>query len=113
MTKSIIQWAVAVLLLAPLALSAQVYCWWYYPDPSAVVDMQSTDKGFLWPRLSYLRTQCHQQSGYRPDYLQHKHALYRDQPGYSRCTAVGAGTMPDRHHQLAELRGCLGHGINH
>jgi len=52
MTKSIIQWAVAVLLLAPLALSAQVTVGGTTPDPSAVVDMQSTDKGFLWPRQS-------------------------------------------------------------
>ncbi|MFM7155258.1 MAG: hypothetical protein ACKOZV_14155, partial [Bacteroidota bacterium] len=52
MTKTIIQWAVAVLLLAPLALSAQVTVGGTTPDPSAVVDIQSTDKGFLWPRLT-------------------------------------------------------------
>ncbi len=52
MTKSIIQWAVAVLVVGPLNLSAQVTVGGTTPDPSAVVDMQSTDKGFLWPRLS-------------------------------------------------------------
>ncbi len=52
MIKSIIQWAMAVLVVGPLNLSAQVTVGGTTPDPSAVVDMQSTDKGFLWPRLS-------------------------------------------------------------
>ena len=52
MTKSIIQLATAVLLLGPVALSAQVTIGGTTPDASAVVDMQSTEKGFLWPKLS-------------------------------------------------------------
>jgi hypothetical protein len=53
MTKSIIQWAVAVLLLRPAEPFGPGVLWVVTtPDPSAVLDMQSTDKGFLWPRLS-------------------------------------------------------------
>ncbi|MCE2823004.1 MAG: fibrobacter succinogenes major paralogous domain-containing protein [Saprospiraceae bacterium] len=52
MTKTIIQWAMAVLLTAPLSLSGQVVVGGETPDPSAILDIQSTDKGFLWPRLS-------------------------------------------------------------
>jgi len=52
MTKTIIQWAVAVLLTAPLSLSGQVVVGGETPDPSAILDIQSTEKGFLWPRLS-------------------------------------------------------------
>ncbi len=50
MTKSIIQLAIA-LLLTPQAMLAQATVGGTTPDPSAVLDMQSTDKGFLWPRL--------------------------------------------------------------
>ena len=52
MTKSIIQWAVAILLTAPSFLSAQVVVGGSVPDPSAILDLQSTDQGFLWPRLN-------------------------------------------------------------
>ena len=50
MTKSIIQLAIALLLI-PQAMLAQATVGGTTPDPSAVLDMQSTDKGFLWPRL--------------------------------------------------------------
>ena len=52
MTKSIIQWATAILLLASPSLSAQVVVGGTVPDPSAILDIQSTDKGFLWPRMN-------------------------------------------------------------
>ncbi len=39
------------LLLVPQAMLAQATVGGTTPDPSAVLDMQSTDKGFLWPRL--------------------------------------------------------------
>ncbi|MFN5238175.1 MAG: hypothetical protein ACK5FV_13500, partial [Bacteroidota bacterium] len=42
----------AVLLTAPLSLSGQVVVGGETPDPSAILDIQSTEKGFLWPRLS-------------------------------------------------------------
>ncbi len=42
----------AVLLTAPLSLSGQVVVGGETPDPSAILDIQSSDKGFLWPRLS-------------------------------------------------------------
>ncbi len=52
MTKSVIQYIAALLMLVPLSVSAQITVGGTTPAPSAVVDMQSTDKGFLWPRLS-------------------------------------------------------------
>ena len=41
----------AVLLTAPLSLSGQVVLGGETPDPSAALDLQSTEKGFLWSRL--------------------------------------------------------------
>jgi uncharacterized protein (TIGR02145 family) len=52
MTKSIIQCAMAILLLASPSLSAQVVVGGTVPDPSAILDIQSTYKGFLWPRMN-------------------------------------------------------------
>ncbi|MFM8487648.1 MAG: hypothetical protein ACKOCH_15070, partial [Bacteroidota bacterium] len=52
MTKSIIQWAVAVSLMAPLWLSGQIVVGGTTPDPSAVLDIRSTEKGVLLPRLT-------------------------------------------------------------
>jgi uncharacterized protein (TIGR02145 family) len=52
MIKSIIQLATAILLLASPSLSAQVVVGGTVPDPSAILDLQSTDKGFLWPRMN-------------------------------------------------------------
>jgi uncharacterized protein (TIGR02145 family) len=52
MTKSIIQWAMAVLLTAPLSLSGQVVVGGETPDPSAVLDVQSTSQGLLLPRMT-------------------------------------------------------------
>jgi uncharacterized protein (TIGR02145 family) len=52
MTKTIIQWAVAALLTAPLSLSGQVVVGGETPDPSAVLDVQSTSQGMLLPRMT-------------------------------------------------------------
>jgi uncharacterized protein (TIGR02145 family) len=54
MTKTIIQLAMALLLVSQnlTAQSGQATIGGSTPDPSAVLDMQSTDKGFLLPRLS-------------------------------------------------------------
>ena len=52
MTKSIIQLAMAILLMAPWSLAGQVVVGEGTPDPSAILDVQGTDKGFLFTRLS-------------------------------------------------------------
>jgi hypothetical protein len=52
MTKPIIQWAMAVLLTAPLGLWGQVVVGGETPDPSAVLDVQSTSQGVLLPRVT-------------------------------------------------------------
>ena len=54
MTRTIIQLAMAILLVSHnlTAQSGQATIGGSTPDPSAVLDMQSTDKGFLLPRLS-------------------------------------------------------------
>jgi uncharacterized protein (TIGR02145 family) len=52
MTKTIIQWAVAILLTAPLSLSGQIVVGGETPDPSAVLDVQSTSQGMLLPRMT-------------------------------------------------------------
>jgi uncharacterized protein (TIGR02145 family) len=52
MTKSIIQLAVALLLVAPWNLRGQVVVGGTTPDPSAVLDIRSTEKGVLLPRLT-------------------------------------------------------------
>ena len=52
MTKSIIRLAIAALLIAPCGLWGQVVVGDNTPDPSAILDVQGTDKGFLFTRLS-------------------------------------------------------------
>ena len=52
MTKTIIQLAIVLLVTGPLGLAAQVVLGGETPDPSAALDLQSTEKGFLWSRLS-------------------------------------------------------------
>ncbi len=52
MTKSIIQWAMAVQLMAPVWLCGQVVVGGTTPDPSAVLDIRSMAKGVLLPRLT-------------------------------------------------------------
>jgi len=52
MTNSIIQWTVALSLMAPLWLTGQIVVGGTTPDPSAVLDIRSTEKGVLLPRLT-------------------------------------------------------------
>jgi uncharacterized protein (TIGR02145 family) len=52
MTKTIIQLAMAIMLMAPWSLAGQVVVGEGAPDPSAILDVQGTDKGFLFTRLS-------------------------------------------------------------
>jgi uncharacterized protein (TIGR02145 family) len=52
MTRTIIQLAMALLLMAPWSLAGQVVVGDGTPDPSAILDVQGTDKGFLFTRLS-------------------------------------------------------------
>jgi uncharacterized protein (TIGR02145 family) len=52
MTKTIIQLAMAIMLMAPWSLAGQVVVGEGTPDPSAILDVQGTDKGFLFTRLS-------------------------------------------------------------
>ena len=52
MTKSIIQLAMALLLMAPWSLRGQVVVGGTIPDPSALLDVQSSSQGVLLPRLT-------------------------------------------------------------
>ena len=52
MTKTIIQLAVVLLVTGPLGLAAQVIVGGETPDPSALLDVRSTDQGVLLPRLT-------------------------------------------------------------
>jgi uncharacterized protein (TIGR02145 family) len=52
MTKTIIQLAMALLLVAPWSLPGQVVVGGTTPDPSALLDIQSSDGGVLLPRLT-------------------------------------------------------------
>lgn len=52
MTKTIIQLVVAILLIVPVVLRGQMTVGGETPDPSAILDMQSTSKGFMLPRIS-------------------------------------------------------------
>ena len=52
MTKTIIQLVVAMLLIVPVVLRGQMTVGGETPDPSAILDMQSTSKGFMLPRIS-------------------------------------------------------------
>jgi len=52
MTKTIIQLAMAILLMAPWSLAGQVVVGGTIPDPSASLDVQSSSQGVLLPRLT-------------------------------------------------------------
>ncbi|MFN7832219.1 MAG: hypothetical protein ACK5Q2_09570, partial [Bacteroidota bacterium] len=52
MTKTIIQLAMALLLMAPWSLRGQVVVGGTVPDPSASLDVQSSSQGVLLPRLT-------------------------------------------------------------
>ena len=52
MTRSIIQLAMALLLMAPWSLRGQVVVGGTIPDPSASLDVQSSSQGVLLPRLT-------------------------------------------------------------
>ncbi len=52
MTKTIIQLAMAILLMAPWSLRGQVVVGGTVPDPSASLDVQSSSQGVLLPRLT-------------------------------------------------------------
>jgi hypothetical protein len=49
MTKTIIQLAVVLLMTGPLGLAAQVIVGGETPDPSALLDVRSTDQGCYCP----------------------------------------------------------------
>ena len=52
MTKTIIQLAMAIMLMAPWSLRGQVVVGGTIPDPSALLDIQSSSQGVLLPRLT-------------------------------------------------------------